>query len=222
LKNGKLDFYRVYFKDMKLWDNILKGVILAIGLGLIVFNVLLYNLYEQQKTTLNSVKDKLDVEAEFNSNKFKYQSDQIGRLSTDFENAEQQIKMQHDDLAAQRDALLQEAAKRQQTEDESKGIQSSLVDIKAEADAIKQDMKGWQKDYVSVLAELDKKMDNSQDEIKSVETNLVALNIPELKDNINILKADIEKITPVANNPLPDPPAASENKIEHTDLQSQP
>ena len=180
---------------MKLWDNILKGVILAIGLGLIVFNVLLYNIYEQQKTTLNSVKDKLDVEAEFNSNKFKYQSDQIERLSKGIESAQQQIKSQNDDLAAQKDALLQEAEKRQQMESESKGIQNALVDIKAEADAIKQDMKGWQKDYVSVLAQLDKKMDDSQVETKSIETNLVALNIPELKENIKSLKVDIDKIT---------------------------
>ena len=74
--------------------------------------------------------------------------------------------------------------KRQQVENESKSVQTSLVDIKAEADAIKQDMKGWQKDYVSVLAQLEKKMDDSQDEMKSIEDNLDALNIPELKENI--------------------------------------
>ena len=75
-------------------------------------------------------------------------------------------------------------------------IQSSLVDIKAETDAIKQDVKGWQKDYVSVLAQLEKKIDYSQGEIKSVEDNLISLNIPELKENIKSLKADVEKITP--------------------------
>ena len=94
--------------------------------------------------------------------------------------------MKHD--SAQKDALLQEAEKRQQIENESKGIHNSLVDIKAETDAIKQDMKEWQRDYVTVLAELEKKMDESQDEIKSFEDNLTALNIPELKENIKSLK----------------------------------
>ena len=221
LKNGKFDFYRVYLNNMKLWDNILKGVILVIGFTVIAFNVLLYSVYEQQKAKLSAMRDKLDVEAEFNSNKFKYQSDQIERLSKGIESAQQQIKSQNDDLAAQKDALLQEAEKRQQMESESKGIQNALVDIKAEADAIKQDMKGWQKDYVSVLAQLDKKMDDSQVETKSIETNLVALNIPELKENIDSLKADIEKITPPVNNALLGPPAASVKKVERTDLQFQ-
>ena len=100
--------------------------------------------------------------------------------------------------------MLQEVEKRQQNENDGKNIQTSLVDIKAETDAIKQDMKGWQKDYVSVLAVLEKKMDNAQYEIKSFETNLTALNIPELKENINSLKADIEKINHPADNSVSD------------------
>ena len=119
-------------------------------------------------------------------------------------------------LDDQKEAFLQEVEKRQQVDNESKGIQTSLVDIKAETDAIKQDMKGWQKDYVSVLAELEKKMDDSQDEIKGLENNLMALNIPELKENINSLKADIEKITHPPDNSLPDTPPAPEKKIERT------
>jgi FtsZ-binding cell division protein ZapB len=58
------------------------------------------------------------------------------------------------------------------------------VDIEAETDAIKQDVKGWQKDYASVLAQIEKKMDDSQDELRSVQ------------DSIDSLKIDIEKITP--------------------------
>ena len=95
------------------------------------------------------------------------------------------------------------------------------MDIKAEADAIKQEMKGWQKDYVSVLAELEKKMDNSQDEMKNFESNLAALNIPELKENINSLKADIEKMTHPPDNNLPDTLPPPEKKAEHAHLESQ-
>ena len=52
------------------------------------------------------------------------------------------------------------------------------MDIKAEADAIKQDVKGWQKDYVTVLAELEKKMDDSQDDLKGLENNLNRIEYP--------------------------------------------
>ncbi len=138
---------------MKPWANIFKVIILIIGIIVVAFNAQLYILCKQQK-----------AEAQVNSNKFKYQQDQIERLSKDLEDARQQIKNQNDVLADQKD--------------ESKGVQTSLVDIKAEADAIKQEVKGWQKDYVSVLAELKKKMDDSQ-------------------ENVNFLKAGIEKITPV-------------------------
>jgi chromosome segregation ATPase len=196
---------------MKIWDIIFRVIILIIGVIVIGFNVLLYNFCKQQKEGLNSVRDKQEVESEFNNNKFKYQQDQIERISKDLDDVRQQIKDQNDSIANQKDALLQEAEKRQQIESENKSIQISLVDIKAETDAIKQDIKGWQKDYVSVLAELEKKMDNSQGEIKSVEDNLVSLNIPELKENIKSLKADVEKITTpapgndiIATAPAPD------------------
>ncbi len=148
---------------MKQWINIFRVIILIIGIIVLSFDVLLYNFYEQQRTALNSMRDQQEVESEFNSNKFKYQQDQIDRISKDLEDADQQIKGQNGALSDQKD--------------ESKSIQTSLVDIKAEADAIKQDMKEWQKDYASVLAQFEKKMDDSQ-------------------VNINSLKADIEKITP--------------------------
>lgn len=199
---------------MKPWDNILKGVLLIIGIIIIAFNVLLYNFCEQQKVELSSIKDKQDVESEFNSNKFKYQEDQIERLNKDLEDAQQQIK-------GQNDALLQEIEKGQQIENDSKGVQNSLVDIKAEADAIKQDMKGWQKDYVSVLAEIEKKMDDSQNETKSLEDNFTALNIPELKENINSLKADIEKVTHPPDNSLSNTLPTSDNKVDNSQLGSQ-
>ena len=120
----------------------------------------------------------------------------------------------------QREALLQEIEKRQQVDLESKSVQTSLVDIKAEADAIKDNMKNWQKDYVSVLAQLEKKMDNSQYELKALETNLTALNIPELKENINSLKADIEKITQPTDNSVAKAAPESNKKIDSTDLKS--
>lgn len=149
---------------MKLWVNIFRGIVLIIGIIVIAFNAQLYLLCKQQSIELNSTKGQQDVESEFNSNKFKYQQDQIDRISKDIGDARQQIK----DL-----------------KDAGKSIQTSLVDIKAEADAIKQETKGWQKDYVSVLAQLDKKMDDSQDETK------------RLEDRLDSLKADIAKIAQV-------------------------
>jgi len=175
---------------MKLWVNIFRGIILIIGIAVLSFDALFYSLFEQQKKETDTVNKQQQIEEQVSSNKFKYQQQQIYYLSKDLRDTQQAVKDQKDVLAeqknaiaAQKDALLQEIVKRQEMENESQGIQTSLIDIKAEADAIKQDMKGWQKDYVSVLADLEKKMDDSQDEMKSV------------KESINSLKADIEKIS---------------------------
>ena len=195
---------------MKLWGFLFKALIVIIVLLAIAFDVLLYNLCEKQRSQMDTIGKQQKLEGQLNDNKFKYQQEQIERISNDLLNIEQQIRNQNDSLAqqkdaltAQKDALLQEIEKRQQIENESKSVQVSLVDIKAEADAIKQDIKGWQKDYVSVLAELEKKIDDSQDEIKSVMDNLDSLNIPELKKNINSLRADVEKLDPLLDNGLP-------------------
>lgn len=174
---------------MKPWVNFFRAIIFLIGIIVIAFAVLVYIFCEKQKTEMDTLSKQLQIDTQVNENKFKYQEGKIERLSKDLEESIQQIK-------DQKVALLQEADKRQQIESDSKSIQSSLVDIKAETDAIKQDVKGWQKDYVSVLAQLEKKIDYSQGEIKSVEDNLISLNIPELKENIKSLKADVEKITP--------------------------
>jgi len=152
-----------------LWVNIFRGIILVIGIIVIAFDAELYISCKKQKVELNSMKDRLDVETEFNGHKFKYQQEQIESLSRDLEDAQRQIKNQ---------------------DEENKNIQTSLVDIQAEADAIKQDMKGWQKDYVVVLAQIEKKIDESRQEIKGVQ------------ESINALKADIDKITPA--QPLKD------------------
>jgi DNA repair exonuclease SbcCD ATPase subunit len=200
---------------MKLWDNIFQVVTIIIGVMLIAFNVLLYNFGEKQKVETATINKQEQIEAQVTSNQFKYQQEQIERLGKDLESAQQQIKDQNDGLAqqkdalsAQKDAFLEEVEKREQMTLENRNIQTSLVDIKAEADAIKQDMKGWQKDYVSVLAELEKKMDDSALETKAFEDNLQALNIPELKENINSLKAEIEKMTPPPDDPSPNTTAA--------------
>jgi FtsZ-binding cell division protein ZapB len=134
---------------MRTWNIFFRIIILIIGAIAIAFDVLLYNFCEKQRIKNDNISQQQQI-------------------------VEQQIKglndsyvQQKDALTGQKDALLQEVEKRQQIEDENKSIQTSLVDIKAEADAIKQDTKGWQKDYVSVLAELEKKMDDSRDELKS-------------------------------------------------------
>jgi hypothetical protein len=209
---------------MKLWDIIIKVAILVIAVGVIGFDLLLYKSFENQKSELSSVKDKQDVEAEFNSNKFKFQQDQIDRISKDLEDAQKQLKEEKIALDDQNNSLIQEAQKRQQVEDDSKNVQTSLVDIKAEADAIKQDMKTWQKDYVSVLAELEKKMDASETETKALETNLMALNIPELKESIGSLRVEIEEMSHPANSVSSSdavvvPPAVPDKTLEHDQAQ---
>jgi len=213
---------------MKLPDNISKVIFILIGLIVIALNVQLYIYCKEQRTELNAMKGKQDVESEFNTNKFKYQEELIDHVSKVLEDARRKIKEQKEalddqknDLADQKGSLLQEVEKRSQLENDSKGIQTSLVDIKAEADAIKQDMKGWQKDYVSVLAELEKKMDQSQEETKALENNLTSLNIPELKENINSLKADIENMTHPVDNSSTGTSPDTEKKVEHDNLGSQ-
>ena len=58
------------------------------------FNVLLYNFCEKQKIELDSMKDQQKVEAQVNSNKFKYQQDQIEHLSNNLEDDQQQFRKQ--------------------------------------------------------------------------------------------------------------------------------
>lgn len=185
---------------IKEWGNIFTVIILIIGIILIAFNAELYILCKQQKNEINAMSDQQNVELQLSKNRFKYQQDQIEHISKDLEDAQQQIKDQKSALA-----------------DQSQTIQTSLVDIKAEADAIKQDIKGWQKDYVSVLAELAQKMDDSQEEIKNLEGNLNSLNIPELKENIKSLRADIEKISHPTDNDLSSTPPVPEKKDNNED-----
>jgi len=190
---------------MKIWVNIFRGVILIIGVAAIGFDVLLYNSFEKQKMASDLINNQQQIEAKVNANKFKYEQEQMERLSKDLEDSNQKVK-------DQKDALLQEIQKRQQIENDSKMVQISLVDMKAQADAIKQDMMGWQKDYVSVLAQLEKKLDDSQDEIRSVKASLDTINIPELKNDIKSLKADIEKFTMPADNSVSDNPPVGDKK----------
>jgi len=187
----------------KEWVNIFRVIISLIGIIVIAFDAELYILCKQQGNTINTMSDQQKVELQVNSNKFKYQQDQIDHLSKDLEDAQQQVKDQKNALAGQKE--------------EDQSIQTSLVDIKAEADAIKQDIKVWQKDYVSVLAEFAQKMDDSHAEIKNLENNLNSLNIPELKDNINSLKDDIEKMAHQPENSLPGTPLAPEKKDKNED-----
>jgi predicted nucleic acid-binding Zn-ribbon protein len=102
--------------------------------------------------------DQQKADAQVAGNKFKYQQDQIENLSKDLEDAQQRIKDQDDALSDQKEV--------------GKNIQTSLMDIKAEADAIKQDVKAWQKDDVGVLAGLQKSVEDLQGQIKTLHENL--------------------------------------------------
>ena len=199
---------------MKSWNVFLKALILIICVIAIGFDVFLFNLFVKQRIQTENVNKQMQVEAQVSSNKFKYQQEQTERISKDLESSLQLIKDQNDALSQQKDSLLQEVEKRQEVENMSKSVQLSLVDIKAEADAIKQEVKGWQKDYVAVLAELEKKMDDSQGEIKSIKNNLDSINIPELKRNIGSLKDSIEKLTRMPDNSITSTPTVTDNKIK--------
>jgi len=176
------------------WENIFRVIIFIIGVGLIAFSVRIYVLFRQQANEIDAMHSQQRVEEKMTSNKLKGQEDQMDHLSKDLDDAKEQVKDQKDALSAQKDAFLQEVHKRQEVEDSTKGVQASLTDIKAETDVIKEQMKAWQKDYVNVLAQLEKKMDDTQYEIKAFETNLKALNISELKSDISSIKNDIAKM----------------------------
>ena len=196
---------------MKSWVNFFRLIFLIIGFIVLSLGVQLYNLCEQQKLDTDNMIKQQQVESQANSGKFKSQQDQIERLGKDLEDAQQQIKDQNDALAQekdalanQKDALIHEVQKRQQIENTNKNIQTSLVDIKAEADAIKQDMKGWQKDYVSVLAELENGINNIQDQIKILHESINSLNISGLNQKISSLQDAVEKTAHPSDSSLPD------------------
>ncbi|MDE2222048.1 MAG: hypothetical protein KGK03_03145 [Candidatus Omnitrophica bacterium] len=145
-----------------MWSLVFKGIIGILAALLIAVDVQLTIVCRQQKAAIDAIKEKQDVEAEFNSRKFNYQQDQIEHLSRSLQDISRQINAQ---------------------QDENKSIETDMVDIKAEADAVKQQAQGWQKDYVSVLAQFEKKLDEAQGEIKSLEKSVAALKIPRSTDN---------------------------------------
>ena len=118
---------------MRLRDIFFKSLILIIGVIFIAFYVLLYYVYEKQKTENETIKQQQQIEAQVNEKKFKYQQDQIERTAKDLQ-AEVQLMgdykdslaQQKDGLAAQKDALLQEIEKRQQIDNENKLIGTIL------------------------------------------------------------------------------------------------
>ena len=143
---------------MNAWGIILRVIIFIISIAVIAFNAEIYIFCKQERKELDAMSDQQKMEAVANSKKIKYQQDQIDHLTKDLEDSQQQIKDQNDALNEQKE--------------ENKSIQTSLVDIKAEADAIKQDMKDWQKDYVGVFADLKKNVDNIQEQIKNQHESL--------------------------------------------------
>ncbi len=204
---------------MVIWMRIFRGFLVLLGLALVGFNAWLYLFCKQQKGQIEAMNEQQKTQMQVISNKFQDQQDHLERLHKDLQDAQQQIKEDRDSLEAQKDALLQEVEKRQGVENQGKGIQKSLVDIKAEADAIKHDMKGWQKDYVAVLAELERKMDDGHQELKDFEKTLTDLNIPDLRDSIKALKDELQSLTRPA--PITAAPADSgvpEKKAERADI----
>jgi len=194
---------------MKLWNGVTSVVILILGLSLIAFNVLLYTFLENQKIEMDTLNQQQQIVAQVNSNQFKYQQQQIERLSKSLDRLQQQTK-------DQKEALIEQ-------KDDNHGLRTSLADVRAEADAVKQQVKGWQKDYSSVLAQLEKKSAETQKEVEQFDNGLAALNIPALKDNIDSLKQDIDKMirsqaaAPAANAPMSDtPPPQSSQEFNGT------
>ncbi len=204
---------------MQSWRNLLMVLLVMMGVGSLSFDGLLYNVCQQQKAQIQAMKDKQNVEYEFNTSKFKYQDDQIRSLKEDLENIQAQIKEQEDSLSNQKDVLMQEAQKRQALEDQDKRIIMALSGIKTSADATQEDMKSWQKDYVAVLAQLGTKMDNTQAQIKELDDNIAALDIPQLKADVNALQVGITKLNQSATQ-LPADTSDQEQKIEHSQMSS--
>jgi len=179
---------------MKLTDNLFRVIIFLAVASIVVFDALLYNFCEKQRVEIDSVREKVDVEAEFNSGKFKYEQDQIRYLTQDLQAAQEELKTTESALAQQNDELLQESQKRQQLEDVDNNLQSSLEAVKKQEHVTEMEMKGWQKDYVSVLAVQGKKIDGSQDRLNTLQQDLAALDISGLKSELDTLKAQVQQL----------------------------
>lgn len=170
---------------MKVWVNIFRGLIFLVLVLVLAVEAQLYLACKGLRSEINTMNNDQKADAQVVSNRFKDQQQEIVRLREDLEDTTRQIKDLNDALSRQKDSLLQEIEKRQQIENESRNIRTSVVDLRAEADAIKQDMKGWQKDYVAVLAQLEKKIEDSGH---------------ALKQNIVSLQTAIEKMTHPQDN----------------------
>lgn len=185
---------------MRLWNGIVTAVVLLLGLSLIAVNVMLYVSWERQKVEVDSLVQQQQIEAQVTSNQFRYQQQQIERLSKDLEKTQEELEDQKADLQGQKE--FQTAQKH-----DTASIKSSLAGVQAEADAVKQQVKAWQKDYSSVLAEIEKKADDAQTELRGLRGDLAGLNIPGLKDNIASLKLELDKVlnAPPAPREAPNP-----------------
>jgi len=195
-------------------DTIFKVVIFLALTVVMVFNALLYNFCEKQKAEIDSVSSKLDVEAEFNSGKFKYEQDQLRHLTQDLQQTQDQLKEKDEQISQQKDALTEEIQQREQVELKSKDLESLLNQLKMENAGMRRDMKGWQRDYVSALKELETKQDSLTTETKNLEQGLIELDLPGLKSNVSALKIQVEKINEEKSE-ASQPTISSDNNYEN-------
>lgn len=169
-------------------------------LTLVIFSALLYNFGERQKAEIDSVSSKLDVEAEFNSGKFKYEQDQIRHLTQDLQQTQDQLKEKDEQISQQKDALTEEIQQRERVELKSKDLETLLNQIKMENANMHRDIKDWQKDYVIALKQLETKQDELTTETKNLEQGLIELDLPGLKSNVSSLKVQVQNLREEKND----------------------
>ncbi|MBF0511498.1 MAG: hypothetical protein HQL13_04125 [Candidatus Omnitrophica bacterium] len=200
----------------KFWEIFFKVIILMIGVIAIAFDGLLYNFCERQKMDLNSIKEKQDSDVEFNNHRTKYQQEQMERMAKQLEALRSQMKAQEEKFSRQkemadnqREALIQAVERSQQVDSTNKALQRSITDLKAEADALKAGMKSWQKDYVDVLAQLQKGVNNIQDDTSNLRQNINAINVAQINQEINSLQERVNKLTNASANQSAHEPRAA-------------
>ncbi len=160
---------------IRRWSLILIGCF--VGLSMIVFNILIYRLYDQQQVDLKAVQEKLDE-----------QQATMSQYKADIQALSEQIK-------GQRDLLSDQARK-------TVDIEKGSVQIKGDVEGIKNDGKQWQKDYVAALLKIEAKSDSFVKEFKEYQESFFNQVLPDIKQEIESIRSDVDKI----NNNLPAAP----------------
>ncbi len=169
----------------------------AIALGLYLFSN-----YNQQNLDLQTAIKKLSD-----------QTAAIASLQADMANLKEEFATQKTSLAAQKEQVHQAA-------NDILKIKTDTANTRADIESIKNSIKDWQKDFITALLNIEKKSDDANDAVKSLndqtqnlKAQLSIQNIPGLQEEVKSLKYHLNQL--ISTLPASDPLKQSLQNQQH-------